>query len=61
MVDLINEYLIVQIDKKNSLLNSDLSTAEGLKTLRRDLLPITARESATINKRNPLLAADGCK
>jgi hypothetical protein len=61
MVDLMNEYLTVQINKKNLLLNSDLSTAEGFKKLRRDLLPITARESATINKRNALLATDGCK
>ena len=61
MLDLIDEYLTVQIDKKNLLLNSDLSSAEGFKKLRRDLLPITARENATINKKNGLLATDGCK
>jgi len=61
MLDLMNEYLTVQIDKKNLLLNSDLSTPEGFKKLRHDLLLITARENATINKRNAFLATDSCK
>jgi hypothetical protein len=61
MLDLMTEYLTVQIDKKNLLLKSDLSMAAGFEKLRRDLLPFTARERLTINQRNALLATDGCQ
>ncbi len=52
-----NEDLAVEVEKKNLLIESDITTSAGVARYRRALAPLTAREHAIVSDKNSYMAS----
>lgn len=55
--EIASEDLALEVEKKNLLIESDITTSAGLTTYRHALAPLTAREHAIVNEKNTYMAS----
>ena len=57
LTEMANEDLAVEVEKKNLLIESDITTSAGAARYRRALAPLTAREHAIVSEKNTYMAS----
>lgn len=57
LTEMANEDLAVEVEKKNLLIESDITTSAGVTRYRRALAPLTAREHAIVSEKNTYMAS----
>jgi hypothetical protein len=57
LTEMANEDLAVEVQKKDLLIESDITTSAGVASYRRALAPLTAREHAIVSEKNTYMAS----